>query len=458
MAPNNNERLFALLDRWKKQDELGSRPEMSGREQLIHRAKLYLAKVPPAVSGQHGHDATFHVACCLVKGFDLTCAEAWTAIQDWNRTCQPPWDEKDLRRKLDQANKAPDEKPRGWLAGSTPEVNGTYRLNADTSNDPLDRDATARDLIEANATIRWGWNRWLPSGVLTVLASEPGVGKTRFCADLARRVYLGLQWPDQAEATFPVGARTLWVPADNQHAELGTLPTAFGFPPEELFLNATRRNPFAGTLLDDPEDLREFERRIHRVKPALVFVDTTLNATDRSSHKPEDAKAFFVPLQQIAARTGVVLICVTHLNAAGKPLGRRIMGQARVVMQLEHPDPEGQPNRRKLYVVKSNSLFPAALGVTMGDSGNEYDTSPPEASAEDETPRSKRGGARLKEAAAWLAEWLKDGPKRVLYTRQEAEAKGFDGKLLYRARDYLEVAETKDAQNKTWWQLTENSV
>src|SRR5262249_43175613 len=152
----------------------------------------------------------------------------------------------------------------------------------------------------------------------------------------------------------------------------------FGFPPEALFLNAPRRNPFTGTMLDAAEDLEEFEARILRVKPALVVIDTTLNATDRTSHKPEDAKAFYKPLQEIAQRTRTALLGLTHLNLVGKPLGRRVLGQSRVVLQLEQPDPEGQPNRRKLYVVKSNSLCPQALGVTMGDEGNEYDTSPPE--------------------------------------------------------------------------------
>lgn len=332
-------------------------------------------------------------------------------------------------------------------------LNGKHkepRKNADNSDDPLDQDATAFDLVCSNNTIRWAWEKWLPPGVLTILASEPGVGKTRFCCDLARRVALGLPWPDGSPQTFPEGSRTLWVAADNQHAELGTLPAAFGFSPQLLYLNATRRNPFAGTMLDDDEDLLDFESRIKRVQPALVFVDTSLNATDRSSHKPEDAKAFFVPLQQIAARQGVVLICVTHLNAAGNPLGRRVMGQGRVVIKLENPDPEGQPNRRKLWVVKSNSLFPPPLGVTMGDTSNDYDTDPPVAPEEGPRPRGRR--PHLDADCAWLSERLATGPKRVSHLRQEAEEAGITGPRLYKAKDAL-GADEFEAENRKWWQL-----
>jgi hypothetical protein len=327
------------------------------------------------------------------------------------------------------------------------------RPSADNSDDPLDADATAHDLILHNSTIRWAWEKWLPVGVLTILASEPGVGKTRLCCDLAKRIYRGLPWPDGTGPTLPERSTTLWIPADNQHPELGSIPTAFQFPPTALYLNATRRNPFEGTMLDTPEDLADFEARIKRIKPALVFVDTCLNATDKTSHKPEDAKAFFVPLQQIAARQQIVLICVTHLNASGKPLGRRIMGQGRVVIQLEHPDPEGQPNRRKLHVVKSNSLFPPALGVTMQDDGNEYDLTPPEAVPEESSGRRERPAGAPFKVCQWLAEKLRHGPRRVSELRNDAESQGHSSKSLYAAKRELQV-EQFESQGRQWWKLT----
>ncbi len=342
--------------------------------------------------------------------------------------------------------------PRIFDSGAT---NGTYEAppkpNADTSADPLDQDATAVDLIAANAVMSWAWERWLPFGVLTIIASEPGVGKTRLCADLARRVFLGLPWPDGGAATFAAGSRVLWVPADNQHCELGTLPGEFGFEPDALVLNTTRREPFAGTMLDEPNDLADFEARIARVRPALVFVDTCLNATDRSSHKPEDAKAFFVPLAQIALRQQAVIICLTHLNMAGKPLGRRIEGQGRVVWMLERPDPDGQPFRRKLYVRKSNSLYPVPLGITMGGHGNEYDTEPP--TKPDEGPaRGGPSGEKLAAARQWLQEALKAGPKRVSHLRDDAEKEAIGAGALYRAKESLDVEEYQ-SQGKKWWRL-----
>jgi hypothetical protein len=74
------------------------------------RARKYLAKMPEAVEGEHGDDHTFHAACVLVHGFDLTPDQAWPIISEWNLTCRPPWDDKRLRRKLDEADKDPGER------------------------------------------------------------------------------------------------------------------------------------------------------------------------------------------------------------------------------------------------------------------------------------------------------------------------------------------------------------
>src|SRR5262249_50716399 len=150
-------------------------------------------------------------------------------------------------------------------------------------------------------------------------------------------------------------------------------------------------------------------------------------------------------------RTSTTLICSTHLNADGKPLGRRILGQGRVVIKMTCPDPDGQPKRRKLCVIKSNQLWPAALGITMGDAGNDYDDRPPEEPAWLEAKRPGKP-TKVDEAEAWLAKHLESGEKRVSSARTEAEAKGFSPGTLYAAKDRLGVEEYVSG-GKMWWRL-----
>lgn len=86
---------------------------------VVDRARKYVSKMPPAISGQHGHDTTFHVACVLILGFGLSELEALPVIVEWNTTCNPPWSEYDLKRKLTEANKQLGE--RCYLRNAKPE-------------------------------------------------------------------------------------------------------------------------------------------------------------------------------------------------------------------------------------------------------------------------------------------------------------------------------------------------
>jgi len=82
---------------------------LSAPVHVVERARRYLAELPPAVSGQGGHNATFHAACVLVIGFGLDGQQALALLRHWNETCQPPWTERELAHKVDDAMKQP-----GW--------------------------------------------------------------------------------------------------------------------------------------------------------------------------------------------------------------------------------------------------------------------------------------------------------------------------------------------------------
>ena len=80
---------------------------------IQERARRYLAKIQGAVSGQGGHDATFHAACVLILGFGLSLEDARPILQEWNTTCQPVWTPRELEHKLAEAAKQAGE--RGYL-------------------------------------------------------------------------------------------------------------------------------------------------------------------------------------------------------------------------------------------------------------------------------------------------------------------------------------------------------
>ena len=94
---------------------------------VVERARRYIAKCPPAISGQGGHDAAFHVAALLVHGFALGDGDAMTLMWEFNTRCQPPWTERELRHKLASATSAQHAQARGYLLGKA-ETLKTERL------------------------------------------------------------------------------------------------------------------------------------------------------------------------------------------------------------------------------------------------------------------------------------------------------------------------------------------
>lgn len=333
----------------------------------------------------------------------------------------------------------------------------TQAAVAEPVEDP-NRDATAADIRLVIATQPWIWTGWIPPGELVLLAAEGGIGKTRFCFDLHRRIHLGLCWPDGSPIDLPRDSRFLWVAADNQWQEIATIPAEFGIPDDLVILNATIADPFAGTSLQTEEELADLEARIARVRPVLTVIDTITNTADYKSQDSSDAKRQYKPLQEIASRLRTTILCTTHLNVEGKVLGRRAVEKVRVVVHMACPDPDTQPNRRRLWVSKSKAIRPAPLGVTMGDGGNEYDDAPPEAP----DPGKRRAGVqdgripkKLNECMVWLRGLLADGQRhRVKEVRDAAEVAEFSPTTLYAARDGLGVEEVADGlRNYKFWSL-----
>lgn len=89
-------------------------PTLTGKD-VLSRARSYIAKLPPAISGQGGSAATYRAACVLVKDFALSSEDALSILMEWNTACQPPWSPGELIHKLRCATNAPG--PAGKLLG-----------------------------------------------------------------------------------------------------------------------------------------------------------------------------------------------------------------------------------------------------------------------------------------------------------------------------------------------------
>jgi hypothetical protein len=95
---------------------------------VSERARTYLMKMPPAISGQGGQAATFEAAQVLARGFNLPYSEALSLLNEYNAHCSPQWGQKDLERKLRDAYEK-SALPVGYLLNERPTASN-YRAPA----------------------------------------------------------------------------------------------------------------------------------------------------------------------------------------------------------------------------------------------------------------------------------------------------------------------------------------
>jgi hypothetical protein len=95
--------------KWFAEEGTGRRSKITvspveSRLRVVRRAMRYVDRMPPAVSGERGHDALFRVVCKLLRtdpdGFGLTESEALPIIAAYNARCLPPFSDREVDHKI----------------------------------------------------------------------------------------------------------------------------------------------------------------------------------------------------------------------------------------------------------------------------------------------------------------------------------------------------------------------
>lgn len=152
---------------------------------VIERARRYLEKLPHAISGAGGSNATFRAASCLVHGFALPEEESLNLLREWNEThCEPPWNDPDLSHKIKSALAKTPDKPPGHLLGNTPRTPTVARA-------PLARSAPtwpARDTEAIREILTTG------AGMADLFHSSPDDSTEHETEELVDSLFPGNPW------------------------------------------------------------------------------------------------------------------------------------------------------------------------------------------------------------------------------------------------------------------------
>lgn len=205
---------------------------------------------------------------------------------------------------------------------------------------------------------RWLWPGYIPAGKITILAGDPGMGKSTISIDLVSRI---------SQGTFlPSGNRTIagtcLIASAEDAAEDTIMPRLIA-----AGANIKRVSVIREVMIQDEAHYLSFPRDLERLRDLVIAQGARLLIIDpmnafmekgTDTYKDQDVRLVLAPLESMAEETGVAILIVAHLNKkeesstlyrVGGSIG--FIGAARSVLAVSHTTKD---NTKALYSLKSN--------------------------------------------------------------------------------------------------------
>jgi hypothetical protein len=352
------------------------------------------------------------------------------------------------------------------VAGVSVTTDALHEPNSFSGSARRARTATSRPASKIDVRpVEWLWPGRVAVGSLTILAGDPGLGKSLLSVALASRVSRG--------ELGAAAADVLMLTAEDSvaHTVLPRLIAA-GADLDRVAFAEVKQDGIEASMVfpEDVERLRELiashQARLVIVDPLMAHLSGTIN-----SWKDQNVRLALAPLHRLADETGAALLVVAHLSkgSGSEPLHRLggsigIAAAARSVLLLarDPDDPDrDQGAQRVLAHVKSNlsSLAPS-LGYQIEEVVVSETVSAPLLRQTGDSPysgfelldrdRPARRTSKLQAAIEWLQVALSEGSRPASEIEDLAVQVGISVSTLQRARDELNVKSKKATFDKGW--------
>jgi hypothetical protein len=329
--------------------------------------------------------------------------------------------------------------------------------------------------------ICWLWPGRIARGKLTIIAGNPGLGKSQITASIAAIVTTGGLWPvDRARCA---AGDVIFLTAEDDPAD--TLRPRL----EAAGADVRRVHVVDGVIVgyrgdgarEDRtfcigSDLRALETKLAELDGAAAVVIDPISAylgkTD--SHNNSEVRGVLAPLSELAARHNTAVVGVSHLTkAAGAQALMRVTGSLAFVAAaraayLVTVDPNDKA--RRLFLPMKNNLWPDTSGLafriegaTVQSSAGPLPTSlvawepePVSVTADEIIAQAANPeeASALNEAADWLWDLLDGGPLLAKDVATQAKGAGIAKSTLRRAADKLQIDRAKAGYQGAWmWSL-----
>lgn len=330
--------------------------------------------------------------------------------------------------------------------------------------------------------VEWLWPGRIALGKLSLIAGDPGLGKSFVSLFMAATVSRGGYWPDALTSKVSPGGVVLLSAEDDVADTIRPRLDAAGADASCIVaIQAVRRafneNPEKDCTFSLDTDMPALEAAIKSVRNCkLVIIDpVTAYLGETDSHKNAEIRGLLSALAALAAKYRIAIVCVTHLNkSANGPAIYRAIGSiafaaaARSVWAVVK-DKEN-PARRLMLPTKNNlGLDMLGLAYTIQVSGTGgapkvvWEPDPVDISADDamhvDGDRQEDSRSDANQAEAWLRVALKDGPVPSNDVLAQGRANGFTNKMLRKALEAIGGVAQKGSFSGGWyWTMTPTSA
>jgi len=320
--------------------------------------------------------------------------------------------------------------------------------------------------------ISWLWPGRIALGKLTLLAGDPGLGKSTLALDIAARVSCGASWPDVSDVSAP-GRVLIATAEDALDDTVRPRLEAVGANLVNIVAVKSIRTREGERGFSLEVDLRALERKVAALEGLrLLVIDPVtafLGATD--SHKNSDVRGILAPLATLAEKHAIAVLAVTHLNKAQSQAIYRALGSIAFVAAARAAwfiaKDKQDPSRRLMLEGKNNVGHASGLAFRVDSALGPQATSVPVIHWEsdpvtitlDEALAPPEGGSQneLDRVCDFLRSELADRSVPACQIQQGARANGISEKTLNRAKKELGVVVRKGGFSGGWtWSLHED--
>lgn len=216
--------------------------------------------------------------------------------------------------------------------------------------------------------VQWIIPDWLPKGYVTMLAADPGVGKSLMALVVCRAILqggkiLGYDMPAPPVGTMP---RILWVEAEAGEPFHMERAANLGINPLQMIEPRTSSEESTTPSLANSADREAITAILHHDHVAMCVIDSLSAATSGTDENSSQAGTHMKWLSELARNTSKPILVIHHMNKSGlrtrgssAPSMADIRGtsailqHARMIWTLDNPH-DDQPAVLRIACAKSN--------------------------------------------------------------------------------------------------------